>query len=120
MDDSRLAVAPAPAPKPVEESPLSEPADMWDPAKAAGGAAVASNDRARDVKSEPESDPANPAPRTRYTLTASMPPAGADALGTFAELRSALRKRSDAARTVALDLGLHERNAMVDVYRSRF
>jgi hypothetical protein len=96
---------------------------MRDPAapKEAGSAELVKNSVTAEKNRERESvTPPAAGSRTRYTLTASLPSGGADGLVTFADLRSALRKRREPARTVALDLQTSDRNAMWDVYKSRF
>jgi hypothetical protein len=120
-EESRLAAAPMP--KPADVSPLNEPADMREVTGSAGEGTVGivKNEPAPENKPVTQNSGVEGAARPkRYTLTASLPPGGADGLVTFADLRSTLRKRNDPARTVALDLGHGDRSALWDVYRSRF
>lgn len=120
-DDTRLAAVSTP--KPADIDSLNEPADMRDimgPMDMDDMAPIrlAKNETSSENKAEAASSPAKSP--TRYTLTASLSSGAAEGMVTFADLRSALRKRNEPARTVALDLGVNDRNAMWDVYKSRF
>jgi hypothetical protein len=56
----------------------------------------------------------------RYTLLASLPAGGADGMVTFADLRSTLKKKGEAARAIPVDFAKSDRNELLDVYKSRF
>lgn len=119
-DESRVAAVPAP--RAADESPLNEPADMREVTGSTGlsRSEIAKNDAGNEKLRDSDSSEPPAAPHTRYTLTSGVPAGGSDALVSFAELRSALRKRNEPVRTVALDLHANDRNALWDVYKSRF
>jgi hypothetical protein len=119
-DENRIVAVPAP--RPAEDSPLNEPTDVREVTGSAGlsRSDIAKNDSGNEKRRDTDSSEPPAAPHTRYTLTSNVPAGGSDALVSFAELRSALRKRNEPARTVALDLHSNDRNALWDVYKSRF
>jgi hypothetical protein len=122
-DEKQRSETAAVTPKAEEQPTLSEPEGMWPAAgsDSANKGGVVKNDNAPEKRDSTSTEPGTPAPAPRrYTLTASAPSGGADTLVTFADLRSALRKRNESARTVALDLGMNDRHALWDVYKSRF
>lgn len=111
------------APKAVDDPTLTEPEGMRETINVAGPSVPPT------IGPDPGGEPKDPGPsggssappiHTRYTLTASAPSGGADALVSFADLRSALRKNGESMRTVAFDVDGNERRTGLDVLKSRF
>jgi hypothetical protein len=119
-DETKLATA---VPKVVEELALTEPSttrDASDPA-GAGDPLIVRNETGLGPEPAPPIEnlgPRRPARLPSYVLTAS-PGGGAETMGSFANLRAALRKQSSSARAVAFDSGTMDRRLTLDL-KSRF